>query len=76
MGHASQSDRVALVTGAARGIGAAVAAQPARDGWRVAIGDLDGEAARARAAALCDTTPASVEGLTFNRLHQRPAVAL
>ncbi len=44
--------RIAIVTGAARGIGAAIAARLANDGLRVAVADLSVEAARATAAAL------------------------
>jgi 2-hydroxycyclohexanecarboxyl-CoA dehydrogenase len=42
--------RVVLVTGAARGIGAAVADACAKAGAKVAIGDVDAEGARAKAA--------------------------
>ncbi|TCJ95268.1 SDR family oxidoreductase [Nocardia alba] len=43
---------VVAVTGGARGIGGEIAAQLAQAGARVAIGDIDGEAARATAARL------------------------
>jgi 2-hydroxycyclohexanecarboxyl-CoA dehydrogenase len=44
--------RTALVTGGASGIGAATASRLAAEGARVAIGDIDGEGARALAAEL------------------------
>ena len=43
---------VALVTGAARGIGAAIAGAMAREGARVILGDRDGEEVERTAAAL------------------------
>lgn len=48
--------RVALITGGARGIGAAVASRLARDGWRVVVADRDpAETATGRAVA-CDVS--------------------
>ncbi len=46
------AERVAIVTGAAQGIGAAVAAAYAREGARVAVVDLAAEAAEAGAALI------------------------
>lgn len=45
-------DRIAIVTGSASGIGRTIAAVYAREGARVAIADLDGDAAEAAANAL------------------------
>jgi NAD(P)-dependent dehydrogenase (short-subunit alcohol dehydrogenase family) len=42
-------DRTAVVTGAARGIGAAIAGRLAREGAHVVVADLDEPAARAEA---------------------------
>ena len=53
--------RVAVVTGAARGIGAAVAARLARDGFRVAVADVDPQGAREVATRLGDAFPIEVE---------------
>ena len=47
-----QRDRGVIVTGAAHGIGAAVAGHLARRGWQVALADIDGEAVAAAAAEI------------------------
>ena len=46
------TSRVVIVTGAARGIGAAIATALAADGWSVALSDLDVDEARSTAAEL------------------------
>ncbi|AWN46141.1 3-oxoacyl-ACP reductase [Methylobacterium terrae] len=52
-GDAAGAGKVALVTGAARGIGLAAAKLFLEEGWRVALLDIDGDA-QARAAAELD----------------------
>lgn len=51
------SDKVALVTGAARGIGLATTKLFISQGWRVAMVDRDGDALSAAAAGLNDASP-------------------
>src|SRR4029453_8323408 len=59
------AERTAVITGAAspRGIGRATAERLARDGWSIAILDLDGEAAKRTAAEIGgDRSGASLGG--------------
>jgi 3-oxoacyl-[acyl-carrier protein] reductase len=52
MGNESTPRRIALITGAAKGIGAAIALKLARDGLHVLIGDIDEPQAQATADAM------------------------
>jgi NAD(P)-dependent dehydrogenase (short-subunit alcohol dehydrogenase family) len=57
------ANQVAIVTGAAGGIGAAIAARLASEGAAVVIADLDAGAAQARAQAIADTNGGRAAGV-------------
>ena len=64
--------RTALITGASRGLGLALARQLARDGWKLIIdarGEESLEAARAELAALTDVT--AIAGNVMDPAHRR-----
>jgi 2-hydroxycyclohexanecarboxyl-CoA dehydrogenase len=63
MSGSTDNARVAVVTGGAGGIGAAICDALARDRWSVGIWDLDVAAAEARAAALAKDTGAQAHGV-------------
>ncbi|MBW3659936.1 MAG: SDR family oxidoreductase [Actinobacteria bacterium] len=58
--------RRVLVTGAASGLGRAIAAAAAGAGWRVLLTDLDGDAARRAAAELAAATGVDVRPLALD----------
>lgn len=66
-------DKVAVITGAARGIGYGIAGCLARKGVRVVIADMNGDAAQASATALAQDSGVETLGVTCD-ITQRPQV--
>jgi NAD(P)-dependent dehydrogenase (short-subunit alcohol dehydrogenase family) len=69
------ADRVFLVAGAARGIGAATATRLARDGARVVLGDLDLTGARETAAGI-RATGADAHAVHYDQADETSIAAL
>lgn len=51
----ASENKIAIVTGGAGGIGSAIVQRLAREGAKIAVADIDGQAAQARAAAVIKT---------------------
>jgi 3-hydroxybutyrate dehydrogenase len=59
-------DKVCIVTGAASGIGQAIAERYVAEGAKVAIADLNGDAANATAALINSTSPGAAMGVAMD----------
>jgi 3-hydroxybutyrate dehydrogenase len=59
-------DKICIVTGAASGIGLAIAQRYAREGAKVAIADLNGDAAKAAATAMNKSHPGCAMAVTLD----------
>lgn len=73
----NENERVAIVTGAAGGMGSAIAAQLARSGWSLILGDLHDGPLQSLAASLGGgTNVAAVAGDITERTHVDAMLAL
>jgi 3-hydroxybutyrate dehydrogenase len=62
----SMKEKICIVTGAASGIGLAIAQRYAKEGAKVALADLNGETAKAAAAALNKNHPGCAMGVAMD----------